>query len=74
MKIRVEKDTSYSYHLLDAEYLSIIDPDGYYKTVEVSDEFMTRYKAWQKMHNEMQDTLREIHDESFRTNCKTATT
>ena len=74
MKIRVERDTSYSYFLLDAEYLSIIDPDGYYKTVEVSDEFIAKYRALQKLNNEMQDSLKRLHDESFRTDYKTATT
>ncbi len=74
MKIRVERDTSYSYYLLDAEYLSIIDPDGYYKTVEVADEFIAKYRALQKLNNEMQDALKGLHDESFRTDYKTATT
>jgi hypothetical protein len=67
MKIRVERDTSYSYYLLDAEYLAIIDPDSYYNTITVSDEFVAKYRALQKLNNEMQDALKAIHDESFRT-------
>ena len=74
MKARIEFDSAMQYYIQDAEYLSIIDPDGYYKTIELPDEVIEAYRAVQKENNKMQDLLRKIYNESFRTHYKTATT
>ena len=56
-------DDVYTYFLWDQEALSILDKDGYYKTVEVPDELIAEYKALHTAMDAMHDKLKVLYGE-----------
>ena len=62
-QVYVGLDTVYTYFLWDQEALSILDKDGYYKTVEVPDELIEEYKLLHNAMSIMNDKLRVLYNE-----------
>ncbi len=60
-------DDVYTYFLWDQEALSLLDKDGYYKTVEVPDELIAEYKALSKAMDTMNDKLKALYGERRKT-------
>jgi hypothetical protein len=72
MKVRVDLDSCTQFYMQDEEVLSILDPDGYYKTIEVPFTLVAEYRRLAEENDKMQAILKKIYYENFRADLKTA--